>query len=182
MQDRIDNPVVEQVLLGAFSTHWREPHRLSEAKRRMLDVLARQAADLLERRRGESALRDSEARERAARTEAEQASQLKDEFLATLSHELRTPLNAIIGWSQLIDKNPRDAAAVNEGIKVITRNARMQADLIADLLDMSRIVSGKLRLEVEDLNLAEIITGAIDAVRHSAAAKGIRIEPVLSPI
>jgi signal transduction histidine kinase/ActR/RegA family two-component response regulator len=117
--------------------------------------------------------------ERAARAQSEQSSRIKDEFLATLSHELRTPLNAILGWSRLMESKRADAKTIDEGIQVITRNATAQADLIADLLDMSRIISGKLRLEVNDVHLADVITAGIDAVRHSADAKGIRIQSVL---
>jgi PAS domain S-box-containing protein len=136
--------------------------------------------DITDRKRAEqerARLLDSE---RVARSEAEQASRVKDEFLATLSHELRTPLNAILGWSRLIDLHPDDVKTVTEGIQVITRNAKIQADLIANLLDMSRIISGKLRLEVQDVNLSEVVTAAIDAVRHSAEVKRIRIESILS--
>ena len=86
--------------------------------------------------------------ERAARQEAERAGRIKDEFLATLSHELRTPLNAIFGWTQLIKINPSDAEAISEGINVIDRNVRLQTELIEDLLDMSRIISGKVRLDM----------------------------------
>ena len=114
--------------------------------------------------------------ERAARREAESAGRIKDEFLATLSHELRTPLNAILGWSHVINQNPENAQAVADGITVIIRNARAQADLIAELLDMNRIISGKLRLEVEDVDLAVVVQAGIDAVRHSANAKSILIE------
>jgi PAS domain S-box-containing protein len=128
------------------------------------------------------ALRESEARERAARTEAEQAAGVKDEFLATLSHELRTPLNAIVGWSQVIGRKPADLETVKKGTEVIRRNARMQADLIADLLDMSRITSGNLRLDMEDVNLSAVIHAAIDAVRHIATAKRIQIDAVLAAI
>ena len=93
--------------------------------------------------------------ERAARQEAERAGRIKDEFLATLSHELRTPLNAIFGWTQLIKMNPSDAEAISEGINVIDRNVRLQTELIEDLLDMSRIISGKVRLDMRRVKLPE---------------------------
>jgi PAS domain S-box-containing protein len=118
--------------------------------------------------------------ERAARTEAERASRLKDEFLATLSHELRTPLSAILGWSQLLAAKP-DKEMLSEGLDAITRNARAQTQLIEDLLDMSRIISGKVRLEVQRIDLAPIIDSAVDAVRPSAEAKGIRLRKILDP-
>ncbi len=123
------------------------------------------------------------ASERAARTEAERVSRTKDEFLATLSHELRTPLNAIVGWSQILGSdgtpNPEDLA---EGLKVIERNARVQAQLIEDLLDMSRIISGKVRLNVQPVDLSEVIVAAVAAVAPGAEAKGIRIQKVLEPL
>ncbi len=123
------------------------------------------------------------ASERAARTEAERVSQTKDEFLATLSHELRTPLNAIVGWSQLLGSDgktsPEDLA---EGLKVIERNARVQAQLIEDLLDMSRITSGKVRLNVQPVDLSEVIDAAVASVAPAADAKGIRIQKVVEPL
>ncbi|MBV8781525.1 MAG: hybrid sensor histidine kinase/response regulator, partial [Phycisphaerae bacterium] len=90
-----------------------------------------------------------------ARAEAERVSRIKDEFLATLSHELRTPLNAIVGWSQIIRSSPQQTEDVAEGIEVIERNARAQTKIIEDLLDMSRIISGKLRLDVQRIDLAD---------------------------
>ncbi len=123
------------------------------------------------------------ASERAARTEAERVSRMKDEFLATLSHELRTPLNAIVGWSQILGgdskPNPADLA---EGLKVIGRNARVQAQLIEDLLDMSRIISGKVRLNVQPVDLSEVIDAAVASVAPGAEAKGIRIQKVIEPL
>jgi PAS domain S-box-containing protein len=118
------------------------------------------------------------ASERAARSEAERASQLKDEFLATLSHELRTPLNAILGWSQLLGDDPDDSD-LREGLEAIQRNARAQTQLIEDLLDMSRIISGKVRLDIQSTDLLEIIDAAFEAVRLSAEAKGIRLRKIL---
>lgn len=117
--------------------------------------------------------------ERAARAEAERVSLLKDEFLATLSHELRTPLNAILGWSQLIRSSRIDEADLQKGLDVIERNARVQAQLIEDLLDMSSILSGKLRLEAQATDLASVVRSAVEAVRPSADAKGVRLESIL---
>jgi hypothetical protein len=119
--------------------------------------------------------------ERLARSEAEHASRMKDEFLATLSHELRTPLNAILGWSQII-RQSTDADDVAQGLEVIERNARSQSQIIEDLLDMSRIISGKVRLDVQRLDLLAIVNQAIDTARPAADAKGIRLHSVLDPL
>jgi PAS domain S-box-containing protein len=118
--------------------------------------------------------------ERAARADAERVGRMKDEFLATLSHELRTPLNAILGWAQILKRpDERDEETVEQGVEVIERNARAQAQLIADLLDMSRIISGKIRLDVRSVNLAEVIEASITAMRPAADAKGIEVHGVL---
>jgi signal transduction histidine kinase/ActR/RegA family two-component response regulator len=114
--------------------------------------------------------------ERAARLEAERASQLKDEFLATLSHELRTPLSAILGWAQVLRRGGRDAQDLQRGLQTIERNARVQAQLIEDLLDVSRITSGKLLLEIEPVAPNALVEAAIETVRPAADAKGIAIE------
>lgn len=121
--------------------------------------------------------------ERAARTEAERSSRTKDEFLATLSHELRTPLNAIVGWSHILtsDERPSDED-LREGLQVIERNARAQAQLIEDLLDMSRIISGKVRLEIQPVDLSAVIDGAVASVTPAANAKSIRIQKIVEPI
>ncbi|MDQ3282763.1 MAG: PAS domain S-box protein [Acidobacteriota bacterium] len=113
--------------------------------------------------------------ERTARSEAERASRMKDEFLATLSHELRTPLSAILGWSQILADGGNQPEEIAEGVAVIQRNARVQAQIIEDLLEMSRIISGKVRLDVHELEIAEVIDAAIDTVRPAAAAKGVEI-------
>ena len=117
-------------------------------------------------------------RERTARADAELAGRIKDEFLATLSHELRTPLSAILGWSQLLANNP-EPEDFEQGLDSIQRNARAQAQLIEDLLDMSRIISGKVRLDVQWTELSAVIEAAIDSVRPAAEAKGIRIRKIL---
>jgi PAS domain S-box-containing protein len=120
--------------------------------------------------------------ERAARAEAERVSLMKDEFLATLSHELRTPLNAILGWAQILRADARDNPELDEGLAVIERNTRVQAQLIEDLLDMSRIISGKVRLDVQRVELQDVVKAAVASVRHSAEAKEIRLQVVLDPL
>lgn len=119
--------------------------------------------------------------ERIARAESERLGRMKDEFLATLSHELRTPLNAILGWSQLIKRNQDDRTMLTEGVNVIERNARVQAQLIEDLLDMNRIVSGKLRLDVQRVDPATVVQRAIDVLRPTAETKGVRLTATLDP-
>ncbi len=138
--------------------------------------------DVTERRRNEaerqSAAIDRERlleAERVARGEAERASRVKDEFVAMVSHELRTPLNAILGWTQLMTSGRYDAVLFARGLDVIARNTRVQAQLIADLLDISRIVSGKLRLEKQSVDLRALLDDAIEAVESDAEAKGIAI-------
>jgi PAS domain S-box-containing protein len=119
------------------------------------------------------------AREQAARAEAEQANRLKDEFLATISHELRTPLNAIMGWSHLLLTGRLDQQTSDRAIKTIHRNAQAQNQLISDLLDVSRIVSGKLVLDRLPLDLSPIIAASLDAIRPAAEAKDISLTSVI---
>ncbi len=114
--------------------------------------------------------------ERSARSEAEHASAMKDDFLATLSHELRTPLSAILGWSQVLRRQFKEQPQLQQGLETIERNARVQTQLIEDLLDMSRITSGKLRLDIQPLEPITFIEAAIETVRPAAESKGIRIE------
>ena len=114
-------------------------------------------------------------RERDARKHAEEADRLKDEFLATLSHELRTPLTSILGWASMIRNGEVEGANASRAIETIERNARSQARLIDDLLDVSRIITGNLRLDLHPLNLAPIVEAAIDALRPTADVKGIQI-------
>jgi PAS domain S-box-containing protein len=117
--------------------------------------------------------------ERIARSEAERLSHIKDEFLATLSHELRTPLNAIQGWATLLRQREVSPEDMQRGLETIERNVRAQAQIVNDLLDMSRIISGKIHLEVQPISLHDVVNAALDAVRQSAAAKHIRIHPLL---
>lgn len=121
-------------------------------------------------------------RERTLRVEAERLGRVKDDFLANLSHEIRTPLNAILGWAELLKPGRSSAADMAEGLSVIRRNARAQAKLIEDLLDMSRIISGKMRLDVQRVDLATVIEAAVEVVHLAAEAKGVRIEVVVDPL
>src|SRR5262245_19544018 len=104
-------------------------------------------------------------REHEARLQAQAANRAKDEFLATLSHELRTPLNAILGWSRLLASGHLDESTTRRAIEIIERNTRLQAQLIEDLLDISRIITGKLRLEFRAVSIQSVIEAAIDSVR-----------------
>ena len=110
-----------------------------------------------------------------ARIQAESASRAKDEFLATLSHEIRTPLSAVLGWVHLLKAREPDMPTVKRAIDVIERNAQSQLTLISDMLDMARISSGKMRLELSDVNMVTVVSTAIDAVRPAAELKGIRL-------
>ena len=110
-----------------------------------------------------------------ARKEAEQANQLKDEFLATLSHELRTPLNAITGWAHMLRSGGLDGPTQFKALETINRNAMLQTQLISDILDVSRITSGKLRLDLKPVDLATVVQAALDTIRPAADAKNIRI-------
>jgi signal transduction histidine kinase len=126
--------------------------------------------------RAEDERRELLAREQRARMEAQAANRAKDEFLATLSHELRTPLNAILGWSRLLSSGNLDAATSRRAIEIIDRNTRLQAQLIEDLLDISRIITGKLRLELRVAPVREIVDGAVDSVRPSAESRHVALQ------
>ena len=119
--------------------------------------------------------------EKLARNEAERANRLKDEFLATISHELRNPLNAILGWAHMMRLGKLTPANVERAVETIYRNAKSQAQLVADLLDVSRIISGKLRLDVRTVDLLNIVNAAIDSIRPAVDAKGIRLQTILDP-
>ncbi len=141
------------------------PERLSRSLRHALALY-----------RSEEARRQLLDREKAAREEAQAANRAKDEFLATLSHELRTPLNAILGWVRLMGSGNLDAQTMQRAIEIIERNTRLQAQLIEDLLDVSRIISGKLRLDLRPAALSSVVEAAIESVRPTADAKHITLE------
>jgi len=177
---------------------------LTERKRReeeraqlQREQLARAAAEeanrvaqeeIERRKRVEESLRHAEKqrtelleRERIARTEAEEANRLKDEFLATLSHELRSPLNAIVAWSHILGEPGLDPATAGRAVQAIDRNARAQTQLVADILDVSRIVTGKFRMSLGPVRLSDVINLAADTVRPAARARGLRLELAIDP-
>ena len=172
----------EGEIVGMISTHWRAPHQPLERELRLLDILARQAADLIERNRAEHEREELLQKERAARSSAERAARLKDDFLATLSHELRTPLHAVIGWAQILKKDLLEPDKARVAAEVIERNARLQAQLITDLLDISRIVSGNMRLDLQSVDLSGVVQSAIDSIMPAAEAKRVRIAKSISPL
>ena len=134
--------------------------------------------DITERKQAEQAQAALLVREQQARAEAQSANQAKDIFLATLSHELRTPLSAVLGWARLLRETPTPQMT-QQAIEVIERNARVQAQLIDDILDISRIISGKIALEMRVFNLTPVVNVAIESVRLAAEAKDIRLEVAL---
>lgn len=138
--------------------------------------------DITERKIAEEDRSRLLAAEQAARAEAESANRMKDEFLAILSHELRSPLNAILGWLTLLRTRQFDKATIDRALETVERNARAQAQLVEDLLDVSRIIRGQLRLQVRPVNLIPVIEAAIDTVRPAADAKMISITTDFQPI
>jgi signal transduction histidine kinase/DNA-binding response OmpR family regulator len=146
----------------------RSGRRFGEGDLRIAEELARRAGVAVDNARLYRSAQD-------ARAEAEAASRMKDQFLATLSHELRTPLNAIVGWSRLLQSGKLERDDVQQGLDAIDRNAKIQTQLIEDLLDLSRIISGNLRLDIQQVNLAEVIDAALATVMPAADARGVRI-------
>jgi PAS domain S-box-containing protein len=137
------------------------------------------ARDISQRKEAEKSLREqSEANERLY-TEAQESARLKEEFLATVSHELRTPLNAVLGWARILRAGRLKEAEVGKALETIERNARAQAQLIDDLLDVSRIITGKLRMDVRPIDPNGFIEAAIDAVKPAAEARGVRVQKIM---
>ncbi|MEI2583105.1 ATP-binding protein [Scytonema sp. PRP1] len=168
-----DQVAVHFEVMSPFSNQWQEVHAYPSADG--LSVNFRNITERKELEERREALLESE---RAARAEAERIGRLKDEFLATVSHELRTPLNAILGWSQLLRKKTIGPAELKKGLDTIERNSRAQAQIIEDLLDMSRIISGKIQLNVKNVNLRSVIEAAIESLLPTVQAKDIRLQTV----
>lgn len=171
---RVENPV-----LGM--KRWFEVYacRVGPAERRQVVVLF---SDITERKNIEQERERLLRLEVDARRIAEEASRVKDEFLATVSHELRTPLNAMLGWVQMLRSGAVEEDRKERALETIERNARSQAQLIEDLLDMSRILAGKLRLELEPLDVAGVVGMSLESIRPAASAKGIRLAAALDSI
>ncbi len=138
-------------------------------------------AEINDREKAQEQLRLSLSREQLARAEAETANRLKDEFLATVSHELRTPLNAIMGWAHMLRHRQLDSATMTRAVETIERNAKAQAQLIEDILDVSRVIAGKLHLNMGSVDLAAVINSSIDSVQLAADSKDIQVEVTLDP-
>jgi signal transduction histidine kinase/ActR/RegA family two-component response regulator len=178
-------PVVTQSGEAIGALFFGHPARgvFSARAERLVMGMAAQAAVAIDNARLYDAVRRDAAerqslldRERRAREDAERATRLKDDFLATLSHELRTPLSAILGWSQLLRARPPSQNDLARGLEAVERNARTQLQLVEDLLDMSRIAAGKLRLELRLVDPAVVVEHAVESVALAAETKQIRIE------
>ena len=156
-----------------LSREIREPDRALLAA---FSGIGSQIGQFLERKGGEEEREHLLISEQAARTEAEEANRLKDEFLATLSHELRTPLTAMLGWLSMLRSGRLDDETSVRALETVERNARAQAQLIEDLVDVSRIAGGKLKLDVQPVDLLNVISAAIDIVQPAANARGVSIE------
>ncbi|HYP79118.1 MAG TPA: PAS domain-containing protein, partial [Steroidobacteraceae bacterium] len=138
-------------------------------------------ADVTARKHAEEEREHLLESERSARATAERAGRMKDEFLATLSHEIRTPLSAILGWAQIMRRS-KSAADHTAGLEVIERNARAQTKIIEDMLDMSSIISGKVRLQMQEMDLAALIHVAVETARPTADAKQISLDVTINPV
>ncbi len=176
-----------EVMGGLFFGH-SDTAVFTERDERIIEAMAAQAAVAMDNARlFEEAKKERERAEAVAREnerllkEAQEAGRLKDDFLAIVSHELRTPLNAILGWSSMLLSQTLDEASAKRAIETINRNARSQAQIIEDILDISRIITGKLRLDVQLIQPSKVIEAAIDTLLHAAEAKNVRLQMLLDP-
>lgn len=163
-------------VLGVIEFFSQEVRRPDRQLLEMIGSVGSQIGQFQERKRAEEKLAHLLVRERSARADAEKANRLKDEFLATLSHELRTPLNAVIGWSRMLKSGRLDHESATHAIDVIERNAWAQKQIIEDILDVSRVITGKLQLHLGPVDLVAVVNAALDAVRPAFDAKEIKIE------
>lgn len=163
-------------LIGMVSTYWSTQYTPDRRELRFIDLLARQAADLIEQRQADAAREQLLVSEQNARRTAERLNRIKDNFLAVLSHELRTPLNPIMAWSQLLLSKPLGETKTKKAYETIYRNAKLQVQLIDDLLDVAKILRGKLEIEASSIELANTIESGIDVVRATANAKSLSLK------
>ena len=166
--------IVEGRLIGVIHAATARPRRFTEGDVRLLRLAADRVALAIEHRRMYEV-------EQQARRQAEEANRMKDEFLALVSHELRSPLNAMLGYAAMLRRSGLDAQRVKQAAEVIDRSGKAQLQLIDDLLDTARIISGKLRLEVEPVDLVSVIEQAFQTIKPAADAKGISLETNLPP-
>ncbi len=176
-----------EVMGGLFFGH-SDAAVFTERDERIIEAMAAQAAVAMDNARlFEEAKKERERAEAVAKEnehllkEAQEAGRLKDDFLAIVSHELRTPLNAILGWSSMMLSQSLDEASTKRAIETISRNARSQAQIIEDILDISRIITGKLRLDVQLIQPSKVVEAAIDTLLHAAEAKNVRLQMLLDP-
>ncbi len=162
-------------LLGKFMVYHDATRPLDQDGVQIAQTIARHVAFSIERTRADEERRVLLARERESRREAETANQAKDDFLAVLSHELRSPLNAIIGWLSILRRTPADAPTTERALEVIDRNARVQVQLIDDLLDVSRIISGRLKIERAPVDFVILTTRAVDGFSAEAASRNLQL-------
>ncbi|MBD2014970.1 response regulator [Microcoleus sp. FACHB-53] len=167
--------------LGLLGVMDRKPLENAQLTETLLSIFSMRIAAELERQWAEEKRIQMLAREQEARQQAEAANRIKDEFLAVLSHELRSPLNPILGWSKLLRNGRLNAAKTAQALEIIERNAQLQSQLIEDLLDVSRILRGKLSLNMTPVNLAATIKAALETVRLAAEAKSIQIQTLFDP-
>ncbi|MBN3942023.1 PAS domain S-box protein [Nostoc sp. NMS9] len=166
--------IIEGRAIGGMSLAFTEIQQFNQDDQAFMLALAQQCAQAMERARLYEA-------EQTARKAAENANRIKDEFLAVLSHELRSPLNPILGWSKLLQTKKLDEKTIPQALKTIERNAKLQAQLIEDLLDISRILQGKISLNIYPVDLTSVISAAMETVRLSAEAKLIEMHISLEP-
>lgn len=170
--DYVSVPIIPEILrakVAIFADLYRKTEALGKLNRELEQRVAERTAQI------EISLKKAED----ARRESDEANQLKDQFLAVLSHELRTPLNAITGWAHMLQAGGLDKETQVKAVETINRNALLQARLISDLLDVSRIVSGKLRLDLRPVDLSSVVVAAVDSIRPAAQAKEIQIDLAL---
>ncbi len=178
----INRPIAELRAAAEALGRGHEPRPPESDIQEIREVSAALTRAAVQLKRAEEERSELLRKERLARETAETADRAKEEFLAVLSHELRTPLNAVYGWARLLQGGElRDEALVARALDAIVRNSDVQVQLIDDLLDLSRIASGKMRLDVKSLDMEDVVRGALDAVRPAADAKLIHIETVLDP-
>lgn len=171
--------LLEREVLGVIEFFSREIGEPDDELLKLVAGIGGQIGQFTKRKRAEEERAELLGRERAARTDAEKANRLKDEFLATVSHELRTPLNAVIGWSRMLKSGRLDSESFNHALEVIERNAWAQKQIIEDILDVSRVITGKLQLNLGPVDLVAVVDAALDAVRPALEAKEIKIETII---